>query len=173
MGSPDQPRETHTVHSRTDRNGLILLPSLAEQIGGLLVGICVCAYIQCGCPHSWPHTSSLPSSCPWSPVCPVAGSWAYKHPRPQPCSSCWHKFLHKWTHMTKSHLGFPWSPGTTTCPVVSLLETHLFPGSQTTLSTHWLIWLDLCCCSHAYLHTYSYYTVGGMADTMDTWVPVT
>lgn len=104
-----QHRERHTDHSHTNStgsNGLILLPSLAEQDGGLLVGICICAYIQCVCPHSWAYMPSPPSSCSWS--------WTYKSLRPQPCSSCWHKCPQTCTHAhMKSSLGLPWSPVTT------------------------------------------------------------
>ena len=51
-------RERRTEHSdSTGSNGLILLPSLRSR---MLVEICICAYILCGCSQSWAHIPSLP-----------------------------------------------------------------------------------------------------------------
>lgn len=56
---------------------------------------------------NWPQTLNLPSSCPWIPVSPAAGTWTYEA---QPYSMYWYK-----PSRTQSWLGFPWSHSRPPC----------------------------------------------------------
>ena len=126
--------DTLSAHTNTSTNstkGLILFPSLADQ--GSVSGKYMYKHrYNVGPSSSWAQTFSLPSSCPWIPVPPVAGTWAYKPPRLLSHSSCWYGPL---THRhTPPHLT------TLLLPLGAWAELDL---SSSVLSKHVVFLLDL------------------------------
>lgn len=108
--------DTHAAGTHRQHSGLILLLSLAEQDGGLLVRIYICTYVQCRSPQHL-GSLSLPSRCPWAPVSPVAGTWRHNPAALQPLSSC------SLARTFQSRLELPWFPRSQPI-LVSTLKTH-------------------------------------------------